>query len=94
MGDFFTEHITVASAQAMNGHFDGGLGKLQRRRDLLVRKLLEVPHQDHIAISIVEPVERIMQAALQLLLDRFRRRCPFRIDQLTGELHRRVICIT
>ena len=49
-------------------HAGGRLADLERRGDVLVRELFEVPHQHHFTVGVVERFDRRLKTLFELMV--------------------------
>src|SRR5262249_23567827 len=77
------ERLELAQ-RAQVAHRGGGLGQAQDHGDLLVGHLLEMAHQDNLAVVLVQRGNGGVQAALHLVLHGGRGRRQFLVEELPG----------
>lgn len=72
-------------------HAGGFRGQLQHGRDFTVAEVFDVSHDENLAISVVQLIERFEKAFFKFAADGCGGRCEFAVGKLLRQVDRRLI---
>ena len=90
-GYFGSSSTFRAPQRSEMAHAGGGFRQPERLSHLLVGELLEVAHEDDLAVVVGKFFEHFLKAAFQLVTERGGGGRQFPVDELPGQLHGRTV---